>query len=71
MTFYVSVSKNVIQRNFENRTNNPPYEIRRSKQDQQPVLVNEAVFVGTIRLVYDCDNPLVSGAVCWLEVDES
>jgi hypothetical protein len=70
MTKYVSVRRKIVMDNKKMGRNDPPYEIRTSKDDPSPQTVLNASFSGDIRLVYDPDNPLISGAVCWMEIDE-
>lgn len=74
MTYYISVSKRTIKRNLKEGANDPPYEIRISKDDRNPVRVHEVSYKslidgGSIRFVYDPVHPLISRAVCWVEVD--
>lgn len=70
MTLYVAVSKRVIEQNLRTGRNDPPYEIYKHKRDRDPLPAHEAVFRGVLRLVYNVKEPLCSGAVCWLEIDE-
>lgn len=66
----VSVSRHAIHRNFKEGRNDPPFEIRRAKDDTNPERVHSQEFHGTIRLIYDKDAPLASHANCWVEIDE-
>jgi hypothetical protein len=51
--------------------NDPPYEVRISKDDTNPRRYHSFSLKGNnIRFIYDVQNPLCSGAVCWCEVDE-
>jgi hypothetical protein len=70
MTLYISVNKHVIKKNIREGRNDPPYEVRKSKNDRNPMRVHEMSFNGTLRLVYNPVEPLVSRAVCWIEVTE-
>lgn len=70
MTIYVSVNKHIIAENAKGGPINPPYELRNSKTDTQPFRIYNAEFQGKVKLVYDMNNPLISGAACWLEIDE-
>jgi hypothetical protein len=71
MTLYISVKRAVLVNNFRNKTTDPPYEIRTSKAQLDPQRVSDLTYTGTIRLKYDPANPLVSGAVAWIEIDEA
>lgn len=69
-TLYITVNKHVIARNYKTGANDPPYEIRKSKSDTEPLRVHEAVFKGTIRLVYDPKEPIEQRqAACWVEIE--
>lgn len=70
MTIYVSVRRAIVAANARVGTRDCPFEIRQTKDDQNPTRVSQAQFVGTIRLVYNPESLLVSGAACWLEIDE-
>jgi hypothetical protein len=71
MTLYVSVRRQVVVNNKKLGRNDPPYEVRQSKSDPKPQTVHDASYTGTVRLVYDPGNPLISGAICWMEIDEA
>jgi hypothetical protein len=71
MTLYISIRQIVLINNRKNKTNDPPYEVRTSKTQLDPQRVSDVTYAGTMRLVYDPANPLVSGAVAWVEIDEA
>ena len=70
MTLYISVRRQILAHNKKNKTNDPPYEVRTSKTQLDPQRVTDITYTGIVRLVYDPANPLISGAVCWIEIDE-
>jgi hypothetical protein len=71
MTLYISVRRKIVVNNNKLNQNDPPWEVRTERDATNPKRVYDATYTGTIRIVYDAANPLASGAVCWLEVDES
>jgi hypothetical protein len=68
-TLLISVNRHVLQSNHTNGRNDPPFEVRTSKTGADPETVRSAEYTGRIRLVYNPDSPLISGAECWIEVD--
>lgn len=70
MTLYVSIRRAILVSNKKLGRNDGPFEIRKSPDDKNPESVVTAEFKGTVRLVYNKSNPLASGALCWLEIDE-
>lgn len=72
MTLYISVNRQTAVNNATYNQRNPIYEVRRSKNDPNPRTYGSCSIPGNnIRCVYDPENPLISGAFAWIEIDET
>ena len=71
MTLFISVNRAQAVYNAQNNTNFPIYEIRTNKNDPNPRLYNNVTISCTaVTARYDPENPLISGAFAWIEVEE-
>ena len=71
MSIFVSINHAIIMSNRKHGRSDPPFEIRTSKDDKAPQTLSNASYTGTVKLVYDPQNPLSSGQVVWFEIDEA
>ncbi len=67
---YVSVNRRILANNHKTGRKDPPYEVRTSKTDTTPKRQTTLVISNAKNVVfqYQPGAPLVSGAVCWVEV---
>ena len=70
MTTYVSINHAIVVSNKRHNRTDPPFEVRTAKDDAEPETVSEGTYTGTIRLVYNPDDPVTGNFLCWIEIDE-
>jgi hypothetical protein len=66
-TTYVHVDPHVIMDNARHKTRKPPIVVY--FPGQQSMHVHGVKFKGASRVVYEPDNPHISGAQCWVETE--
>jgi hypothetical protein len=62
----ININRHVIAHNRKTGQQQPPITVKAGRNN---VYCSEVVVTGTVRIIYQPDDPLKCGATAWLEVD--